>query len=103
MTAVNTGLSPAQVQGLIISALQQHRNALALIQNIYKWTSGLAAADFATASGLSSSDAVAYLSAIADGNAEANLHYTGQPGGSYPAPVADYIYSATQAQVIGPQ
>lgn len=111
MTAVSTGLSPQQVQGLIISALQQHRNSLALLQNIYKWTSGLATADFAAASGLSTADAVAYLSAIADGNAEANTHYTGQPNpevngvptGAYPVAPSSYNYSATQSQVIGPQ
>jgi hypothetical protein len=103
MTAVNNGLTPAQTQSLILSMLQQHRNALTLAQNIYKWSSGLAVADFATATGLSTSDAQVYMSAIADANAEANTHYTGTPGGSYPAPSSDYIYAATQAEVLGPQ
>jgi hypothetical protein len=103
MTAVNNGLSPAQVQGLILSALQQHRNALTLLQNIYHWSSGLVTADFATATGLSTADAEAYQAAIADGNAEANIHYTGTPGGEYPAPASDYIYASSQAEVLGPQ
>jgi hypothetical protein len=103
MTAVNNGLSPAQTQGLILSALQQHRNSLILLANIYKWSSGLATADFASATGLSTADAQVYMSAIADGNAEANTHNTGQPGGSYPAPPSNYVYAATQSEVLGPQ
>lgn len=101
--ATTTGLSPAQVQAQIIAALAAHRNALNVLQNLYRWSSGITATDMATAAGLSPDDAQTYMSAIADANAEANTHYTGQPGGAYPAPVSDYPYAATQSQVIGPQ
>lgn len=101
--ATATGLSAPQVQNYIQSALAQHRAALRQIQNVYAWTSGLTQADMETAAGLSAADASTYLSAMADANAEANIHFTGAPGGSYPAPASDYVYAATQAQVIGPQ
>lgn len=101
--ATTTGLTPAQVQSLIQNAMAAHRNALRTLQDLYGWSSGLAVADMETAAGVSEADATTYLSAIADGNAEANTHFTGTPGGSYPAPSSDYIYAATQNQVIGPQ
>jgi hypothetical protein len=103
MTATTTGLSPAQVVSLIQTKLIAHRNALNDLQDLYRWTSGLAVADMETAAGLSAADASTYLSAVADGNAEANTHYNGTPGGAYPAPSSDYIYANTQAQVVGPQ
>lgn len=103
MTATATGLSAPQVQNYIQTRLAAHRAALNDIQDLYRWTSGLQVADMATAAGLSTDDASTYLSAVADANAEASMHYTGQPGGSYPAPASNYVYAATQAQVIGPQ
>jgi hypothetical protein len=103
MTATATGLTTAQVQSLIQGTLAQHRAALQRVQALYAWTSGLQVADMATAAGLSTADATTYLSAVADANAEANYHYSGAPGGAYPAPTSDYVYGATQAQVIGPQ
>jgi len=110
MTATATGLTPAQVQSMIQGALADHRAALRRLQNLYAWTSGLALADMETAAGLSAADASTYLSAVADGNAEANAHFTGQPNpivngvptGGYPVAPSNYIYAATQAQVIGP-
>jgi hypothetical protein len=101
--ATTTGLSPAQVQALIIQALVNHRNALNQLQNLYKWSSGLQVSDMETAAGVSQADATTYLSALADGNAEAVTHFTGLPPGSYPQPASTYVYGATQAQVIGPQ
>src|ERR1700733_9658555 len=102
MAFTANGLSPAQIQSIIVNALVAHQQALLTLQSIYRWTSGLATADMETAAGLNATDAVTYLSAIADSNAEANLHFTGQPGGSCPAPPESYVYSATQAQVTGP-
>ena len=103
MTAVTTGLQPAQVQALIISKLLAHRNALVDVQNLFKWASGLAVADLATAAGLSTADAQPYLAAMADANAEAQTHFTGLPPNTYPQPGSAYIYAASQAQVTGPQ
>lgn len=101
--AVTTGLSQAQVQALIIAKLLAHRNALDAIMDLYRWTSGLAASDLATAAGLSTADANAYLAAVADANAEASLHFNGLPPGTYPQPPVSYPYGASQAQVTGPQ
>ena len=101
--AVSTGLSPAQVQSLIQSALIGHRAALNRITDLYRWTSGLTLSDMETAAGLSAADAAVYLSAVADANAEVQIHLTGFPPGTYPQPATGYPYSASQAQVIGPQ
>lgn len=103
MTATTTGLSPAQVQSLIQSKLLAHRNALNDLADLYRWSSGLTQADMETAAGVSAADALTYLSAISDGNAEASTHFTGLPPGTYPQPSSAYVYGATQAQVIGPQ
>ena len=103
---VATGLSPAQVQTLIQTRLVNLRTAINSIVDLYRWTSGLSATDLATAAGLSQGDAAVYLSAVADANAEAQIHYTGQAPGTYPqvpAVPGPYVYSASQAQVIGPQ
>ena len=101
--AVATGLSQAQVVSLIQQALISHRTSLETVQNIFRWTSGLSVSDMVTATGLSTADATVYLSAIADANAEAQIHFTGLPPGTYPQPASDYVYAATQAQVTGPQ
>ena len=100
--AVNTGLSQAQVQANIQQKLLNLRNALNDITDLYKWTSSLAVSDLESAAGLSAADATVYLSAVADANAEAVLHATGAPPDTYPQPSSDYIYSASQSQVIGP-
>lgn len=92
MTAVTTGLSTAQVQMRIISVLLAHRQALNDVQNLYKWSSGLAVADMAAAAGLSTADAQAYMTAIADANAEASIHNTGQPPNTYPQAASSYPY-----------
>lgn len=101
--AVATGLTQGQVVSIIQQALVAHRAALENLQNIYRWTSGLSVPDMVTATGLSTADATVYLSAIADANAEAQIHFTGLPPGTYPQPASDYVYAATQAQVTGPQ
>lgn len=103
MTAVNTELSPAQVVASIQSKLINLRNAVKDVQNLFGWTSGLAAADLATASGYSAADAAVVLSACADANALAQIYSTGLPPGTYPQPASAYVYAASQRQVIGPQ
>jgi hypothetical protein len=101
--ATATGLSPSQVVSLIQQGLIMHRKALETMQDLYRWTSTLNVADMATATGLSTADATTYLSAVADANAEAQIHFTGLPPQSYPQPASDYVYATTQVQVIGPQ
>lgn len=101
--ATTTGLSPAQVQNLIQTALLNHERSLVVLQQIYRWSSGITQSDMETAAGVSAADALTYLSALADANAEASTHFTGQPGGAYPAPASSYVYAATQNQVTGPQ
>ena len=101
--ATTTGLSPAQVQSLIQTALLNHERALVALQQIYRWSSGLTQSDMETAAGVNAADALTYLSALADANAEASIHFTGAPPGTYPQPASDYVYAATQNQVTGPQ
>jgi hypothetical protein len=107
MTATAINLNAAQVQSLVIQRLTALRAAYDGIQDLYRWTSGLAVADMVTFTGLSTADATTYLSAISDAYAESLIHLTGQPnppaGGSYPVAPSSYVYGATQAQVIGPQ
>lgn len=103
MTVVNTELSQAQVVASIQSKLLNLRRAFQDVQALFGWTSGLAAADLATASGYSAADAAVVLSACADANALAQIYTTGLPPGTYPQPASAYIYAASQRQVIGPQ
>lgn len=103
MTAVNSGLSPAQVQASIVAKLKAHRDALNDINNLFTWASGLAVSDMEAAAGLNASDAQAYMSAIFDAHAEYSFHVTGLPPNTYPQPGSSYPYGASQAQVIGPQ
>jgi hypothetical protein len=103
MTAVATNLTPSQVQMLIVSRLTALRDALDNLQDLYRWTSGLAVSDMETAAGVSANDAPIWLAACADANAEAQMHNTGLPPNTYPQPASAYVYGASQAQIIGPQ
>lgn len=103
MSVVNNGVSATQNQSSIVGALVAHRAALQRLQQLFAWTSGLSQADMETACGISASDASSYLSAIADANAEAQIHFTGQPPGSYPQAASAYPYGASQTAVIGSQ
>ena len=101
--ATATGLSGPQIIALIQQAFINHRNSLLTLQNLYAWSSGLTAAEMASATGLSVTDAGTYQAAIADGNAESLTHFTGFPPVSYPQPASGYVYNASQSRVIGPQ
>lgn len=61
--ATTTGLSPAQVQNLIQTALLNHERSLVVLQQIYRWSSGITQSDMETAAGVSAADALTYLSA----------------------------------------
>lgn len=97
-----TGLSQAQILASIQAKLLNLRNALDDVENLYAWSSAIAATDL-EAIGFNDSDAAALLSAISDANAVAAIYRTGQPALSYPQPASDYPYAASQQQVIGPQ
>jgi hypothetical protein len=84
------------------TALVGLRQAFAVVQNLYAWTSGLSLADLETL-GLSAADAQTLQSAVADANALAQIYDTGLPPGSYPQPASAYVYASSQRQVIGPR
>jgi hypothetical protein len=100
-----TGLSQAQVLASIQAKLINLRNAMNDAENLYTWSSGIAATDLENI-GFSPNDAVALLSAIADAHALAQIYSTGQPPGvgfgGYPQASSAYPYAASQSQVIGP-
>lgn len=97
-----TGLTQAQVLASIQAKLLNLRNALADVQDLYGWSSGLAVSDL-EGIGFDASDAQEILSAIADANALADIYTTGQPPASYPQAASAYVYATSQRQVIGPQ
>lgn len=101
--ATATGISQAQVVSIIQQRLLALRAALNAIEDLYRWTSGLSQEDMEAATGLSATDASTYLAAVADANAEAQIHYTGQATTGYPQVTGPYPFVNTQAQVIGPQ
>lgn len=100
---ISTQLTPAEVNNLIQQRLIALRSAINGVSDLYGWTSGLAAADLAAASGYSAGDAPTVLSAVADAHALAQIYSTGQPPGTYPQAASAYIYATSQRQVIGPQ
>ena len=93
------GLTAAQVTVQVQTALANHRAALEALQDLYRWSSGVAQSDL-QAIGFSAADALTLLAAIADGNAEAELHFTGQPPSTYPQAASTYVYASSQAQVL---
>lgn len=95
------GKTAAQVTQLVQAVLRNHRAALEQCYDLYRWSSGVAAADLA-AIGFAAADAAVLLSAIADANAEYVTYNTGLPPSSYPQPPTAYPYAASQSEVIGP-
>lgn len=98
-----TGLTQGQVLASIQAKLLNLRNALSDVQDLYGWSSGIAATDLETDLGFNAADANALLGAIADANAVAQVYSTGQPPSTYPQAASAYVYAASQRQVIGPQ
>ena len=90
------GLIASVSQGLVIV-----RAAMDVAGDMYAWSSGVSAADLmAVGNGsMSSDDANAILSALADAHALNRFYNTGIPDGTYPS---GYIFGASQRIVIGP-
>lgn len=97
-----TGLTQAQTLASIQAKLKALRDALGDIEDLYGWSSGIAATDLEADLQFNDADAQSILSAIADANALAQVYNTGNPPSSYPQASSVYVYSATQRQVIGP-
>ena len=104
MAIVNAeNMSASAVMGMVQEALAAHRAALSRLNELYTWTSGIAAGDLQTLPGtMPLADANALLAAVADGHAEYLLHTTGLPPAAYPQPSAAYVYGQSQTGVIGP-
>lgn len=96
------GFTQGQMLNSIQGKLMDLRRALSAVQQLESWASGVAAADL-EALGFNNADAEMLLSAIADAAALATIYNTGLPPLTYPQPATDYVYGASQAQVIGPQ
>lgn len=97
-----SGLTQAQILFNIQTRLRNLRAALHDAEDLYSWSSGIAAADL-VAIGFTAGDAATTLSAIADANAVVQIYKTGQPPGTYPQAASAFVYAASQRQVIGPQ
>ncbi len=104
MAIVNAeNMTPAQLIQLVSQALVNHRQALNVLNELYKWTSGLSVADLTGAPiGMSATNANAILAAVADAHAEYLIHNTGQAPSTYPQVTGPYPYGASQTAVIGP-
>lgn len=96
------GTNAQQILLRVQNALMQLRAAYNNIEDVYKFTSGITAADL-TGLGFSATDASDILAAIADAHAEIVLHNSGLPPASYPQPPTAYVYSAAQNRVMGAQ
>lgn len=103
MTAIETGISQAQCLSNILVKLIALRNALRDTKDLYAWSSAIAPADMATATGYTTADATALQTAIADAHALALYYDTGIPPGTYPQPASGYAYGASQRLVINSQ
>lgn len=97
-----TGMTQAQVLDSVKMKLKNIRDALAEIEKLYEWSSGVAATDLVTSFQFASNDANDILSAIADHNALAQIRKTGQPPSTYPQVSNPYNYSAAANRVMGP-
>ncbi len=106
--AIMASVTTDQVLNTARSLLAAHRRSLLDVQQYALWTAGISAADLqaiATGTGapMSSADAGIILAAMADANAEAQIHFTGQAPGTYPQVTGTpYIYAASQVRLIGP-
>lgn len=99
-----TGQTAAAIIGNVTGRLIAHREALENLNKLYRWTSGLSAADLTSAPvSMAPADANAILAAVADAHAEYLIYLTGQAPGSYPQVTGTpYSYAASQTTVIGP-
>lgn len=103
MTIFNaSNQSAGQIISNVQSKLLSIRIALDGIAELYRWSSGVAAADLQAAPfSMTATDAATLLAAIADAHALALIYTTGLPPASYPQPASAYNYSASQSQVMG--
>lgn len=98
---ISPGLPTAQVTGLIQQKLIAVREALRDVNELYKWTSGLAATDLSAVSTYSATDAPGVLAAVKDANELAQLYSNALTAAIDGYPVG-YILGTSIAQVIGP-
>jgi hypothetical protein len=95
----SANLTPQSVIAQVSQGLVIVRAAMDVAGDLYAWSSGVAESDL-EGIGMSSGDAGAILSAVADAYG-LNRHYnTGVADGTYPS---GYIFGASQRIVIGPR
>jgi hypothetical protein len=96
------GMTQTQILASVQGKLNNLANALEDINKLYRWASGLSAADLQAAPlSFSNPDAVAILTAINDAHAEFVIHTTGQAPGSYPQVTNPYNFGASQSALLG--
>lgn len=98
-------LSPQGLIAQVSNGLVVIRAGMDIADDLYAWSSGVSAGDLTSLgpNPMSSGDANAILSAIADAHALAGLYNTGLPPGTYPQPPSAYVYGASQRIVMGPR
>lgn len=107
MAIVNAAnVTAAGLMQSLRQALRNHQRALEVIEETYAWAAGISAADLEAmppnGPGMTSADAMAFLTAVNDAHAEYLLHTTGLPPGTYPQPPSAYVYAASQNALMGP-
>ena len=95
---INTG----SIAGKAVALCTTLRNTLEDIKDLQAYLSAQTDADL-QALGFSASDLSFLRSAVADGNALAQIYLTGLPPGTYPQPASAYIYANSMRQIIGQQ
>ena len=102
MAIINSGgMTASQIIAIVQEALGAHRAALERVNELYAWTSGIAAADLEAAPlNMAAADANALLAAVADAHGEYLIHTAGSDP-NHPINPA-YVYAASQTALLGP-
>jgi hypothetical protein len=100
--AIYSQIQAGQIAGNATGKLIALRQALRDIDDLYAWSSSVAAADL-VAAGVPAADAPMILSAIADAHALWVIYTTGQAPATYPQVTGPYPFGASQRAIIGPQ
>lgn len=102
MTAIpnSENMQAAQILNLAINALRNHRQALEVLNDLYRWISAFAPADFEAAPiNMNATSAQALFNALTDAHNEWVNNQQGLPA---TLPATGYQYGASQTALIGP-
>lgn len=104
MAIFQAGITEAYIVNNAQAKLSALRSALQECANMQAWLAGIAQADLTSAPiSMSSADATALMSALADANAMNQIYTTGQAPSTYPQVTGTpYVYAASQRVIMGP-